>query len=392
MRVLILNADNADFLRWHYGRNPGLSHAPYTEQLQNRYDTLFGKADFYSRSFKALGHQATEIFANNIWLQTAWAREHGIAAPEAPPLDEVAPESDFKAMLKRRLRPYRDLLKPLADRLGLLSTLSPFLRTVLLAQIEDFNPDVILNQDIILIESRVLEQARNGRRMIVAQCGTDPPADIDFGAYDLGISLIPWVVEFFRSKGLRAENRHLAFDPSVLERLGSAPEKDVDISFVGGLSSAHGHRVELLEAVAREFPIALWLSSFRGLSASSPLHAHYRGEVWGREMYDVLRRSRITLNSHIDASRGMAGNMRLYEATGMGTFLLTDDLPNLPSLFEPGVHVGAYGSVSDCLRQIERYLADGAARDRIAQAGQAHTLAHHTYLKRAEELLALIGP
>jgi hypothetical protein len=390
MRVLILNADYADFLRWHYGRNPRLTHESYTEQLESRYDTLFGKADFYSRSFKLLGHEATEIFANNIWLQSAWARENGMAVTEVPPLEAMATDSVMKAVLKRRLRPFRNTLKPIAERFGFLPRLSPLLQSILLAQIEEFRPDVILNQDIILIESKVLSKARDGRRQIVAQCGTDPPSDIDLSAYDIGISLIPWVVDFFRSRGLRAENRHLAFDPTVLDRLGPAPEKDVTVSFVGGLSSAHGKRIELLEAIAREFPIALWLSNFRGLPVSSPLHEHYRGEVWGRDMYNALRRSKITLNSHIDAARGMAGNMRLYEATGVGTFLLTDNLPNLPTLFVPGAQVGVYDSVSDCLKKIERYLGDDAEREAIAQAGQAHTLGHHTYRNRAKELISLI--
>ena len=76
--------------------------------------------------------------------------------------------------------------------------------------------------------------------------------------------------------------------------------------------------------------------------------------------------------------------------TGVGAFLLTDNLSNLPSLFEPGVHVGAYDSVEDCLVKIRRYLDDERTRETIARAGQAHTLTHHTYRLRIEELLRLI--
>ncbi len=50
-------------------------------------------------------------------------------------------------------------------------------------------------------------------------------------------------------------------------------------------------------------------------------------------MYQVLRRSRITLNSHIDLAGREAGNMRLFEATGVGAFLLTDFKDNLHTLF-----------------------------------------------------------
>ena len=46
-------------------------------------------------------------------------------------------------------------------------------------------------------------------------------------------------------------------------------------------------------------------------------------------MYQALRRSLITLNSHIDMVGREAGNARLFEATGVGTFLLTDFKDNL---------------------------------------------------------------
>ena len=82
--------------------------------------------------------------------------------------------------------------------------------------------------------------------------------------------------------------------------------------------------------------------------------------------------------------------MRLYEATGVGTFLLTDRQANLETLFEPGRHVGAYESVEDCIQKIETYLSDDQLREQIARAGQAHTLTTHTYLHRAKQFLGFI--
>ena len=392
MRVLVLTTEYESFLKWHYTRNPGLHAAPYEEQLKARIDTLFGSADFYSRNFAALGHQAEEIFVNNIWLQTAWAKEHGVEVPEPPSPEEMTPIASNQLLmtLKRKLQPYRRLLAPLAKRMGYMIRLSPVERKILRAQIEAFNPDVILNQIPEIITAEFLNDVKRPGRVIIAQHGNQPPDDFDASPYNFGISLIPAVVEYFRLRGLAAENRHLAFDASVLERLPPPPKKDIDISFVGGLAANHGKRIEILEAVARELPVDLYISGLKGIPLSSPLHARMRGEVWGRDMYDVLRRSKITLNTHIDAAQGMAGNMRLYEATGVGTFLLTDNLPNLPELFQPGVHVGVYDSAQDCVAKIKYYLAHDAEREAIAKAGQAHTLAAHSYGQRIEEILALI--
>src|ERR1700692_4383197 len=85
MRILVLNADYPRFLAWFYCRQPGLENASYAVQMAARNASLFGVADFYSRNFAALGHQAAEIHANNPWLQSAWAREHGMAVEALEP-------------------------------------------------------------------------------------------------------------------------------------------------------------------------------------------------------------------------------------------------------------------------------------------------------------------
>ena len=388
MRIIVLDSDYPAYLRLQYDNARDLANRSYAVQMAHRRQSPSGIAYSYVRSFEKFGHQAQEIYVNNSWAQAAWAREQGIGGLSTP-TTEPKPDGRLLVSLKRALLPYRDTLYPAAKRLGLVPNLKRELSAVLEAQIEHYNPDVILNQHIAVVEPSLLRRFKRPGRLIVAQCGVAPPPDLDVRAYDFAISLIPWVVDDFRSKGLRAEQSHLAFDPRVLDLLGPAPEKTIDVSFVGGLSSDHEGRIALLEGIAREFPIELWLSNFKGIRAGSPLHKCYRGEAWDRNMYDVLRRSRITINTHINAARGMAGNVRLYEATGVGTFLLTENHSNLPTLFEPGVEIGAYDSISDCLRQIEYYLAHSPERDEVARCGQTKTLAAHTYDKRVEELLRI---
>jgi spore maturation protein CgeB len=157
------------------------------------------------------------------------------------------------------------------------------------------------------------------------------------------------------------------------------------------VSEDHRQRIALLEAVAERHDLKMWGNIPRSLPASSPLHRCLQGEVWGGEMYQALRRSRITLNSHIDIAGREAGNMRLFEATGVGAFLLTDFKDNLHTLFEPDREVAVWRSVEDCLTAIEYFLGDAGARATIARAGQARTRSQHTYRLRAAEMLRLIG-
>ena len=108
-------------------------------------------------------------------------------------------------------------------------------------------------------------------------------------------------------------------------------------------------------------------------------------------MYQTLRRSRITLNSHIDMAGREAGNVRLFEATGVGAFLLTDFKDNLHTLFDLEHEVAAWRSIDECVANIARYLADDAAREEIAKAGQTRTLGTHTYRQRTQEIMGIVG-
>src|SRR6266853_2070464 len=146
MRILVLNADYPRFLTWLYRRQPGLENTPYATQMAARNQSLFGVADFYSRNFAALGHPAAELHVNNPWLQAAWAREHGMAAETPEPSAAVARKS-HPAWLQRAVTPFKPMLRPLARKVGLSPKLDAQAEKVLLAQIEDFRPDLVLNQD-----------------------------------------------------------------------------------------------------------------------------------------------------------------------------------------------------------------------------------------------------
>jgi spore maturation protein CgeB len=74
--------------------------------------------------------------------------------------------------------------------------------------------------------------------------------------------------------------------------------------------------------------------------------------IFGLDNFRILARSRITLNKHIDAAENDAGNMRLFEATGMGACLLTDWKPGLQEIFEPDVEVVAYKNIDECVEKV----------------------------------------
>ena len=384
MRIAVITTSYPAFLSELYLNTPGLERKSYSEQLEARNESLFGFADFYSRGFRANGHQAVEFHLNNSRLQAAWAREQGLSVQ--------VPEGDLYArprgasLPRRLLAPLKPALRPIVRRFWP-PRLPDWQVKILRAQIEAFKPGILYNQEPAVIRSPLLRSFRAPGRWIVGQIASALPAGEDFSAYDLMVSSLPNFVAQFRARNVPAVCNRLAFEPTVLERVGHSKERDIPISFVGNLSLDHPGRLALLEKIAERLPLQMWGSGIEQLSPSSPLRKCHQGEAWGRAMYEIMARSKLTLNFHASFSGHHANNLRLYEATGMGALLLNDRKRDLAEIFTPGDEVVAYDTPEDCAGRAEALLRNDSERIRIASAGQRRTLQAHNYVSRTQELI-----
>jgi spore maturation protein CgeB len=105
-----------------------------------------------------------------------------------------------------------------------------------------------------------------------------------------------------------------------------------------------------------------------------------------------MLQSYITINRHIDVAGEYANNMRLFEATGCGALLFTDNKKNLNDIFVEGKEVIAYTSSSDLIDKIQYFFSHRQEGEAIAKAGQARTLKDHTYTIRMTCALWCTGP
>jgi spore maturation protein CgeB len=178
--------------------------------------------------------------------------------------------------------------------------------------------------------------------------------------------------------------------------------RDIECSFVGGLSWAHIERIEIIRELASRTPIQIW-SDYPKIISRGILQPKFWSaylklrsvksrinlSVWGLDMYRVLARSKITINVHAEVASGLAGNMRMFEATGMGALLITEDAPNIERLYQPGEEVITYTNIDDLIDKIAYYIDKPQERESIAQAGQARTLKDHSTVQRSKELIEL---
>ncbi len=370
LRLFKASSYNAGALAAFYAAHPGLAGQSFARQRAALEDTLLVGTDFWRAGLAATGRfEVFETVLNARPLQEAWASEHGLSPAEA------------------------------ADPMA-----------ILLAQIEAFAPQVLFSHDFETLRPAFRRQARGRASSIRLVFGWDGIARNDpelFSGCDLMLSCIPHVADFYRTRGFAAAHFPYSFHEALAERLGPRPpEPSCPLLFAGSVqlkSNLHFQRADLLWRVRQHLPLTLhaggaveqwrWREAaqrrrlrhlrWREARMVHDLGCCNRGPLHGLAMFRALAEAGIVLNMHIDAARGQASNMRLFEATGAGACLLTDWQEDLPRYFAPGLEVETYRDAGELVEKAKALLADPARREAVAAAGRARTMRDHTFARRA---------
>jgi spore maturation protein CgeB len=164
------------------------------------------------------------------------------------------------------------------------------------------------------------------------------------------------------------------------------PEDACDASFVG--SGQYPHRYAVLRAIAGVGRLQIRGPGWETAPPDLPVVG---GPVYGRRFAEVVRGASISLgaNAHAeqDAARASASN-RMWKLLGCGGFYLGPWVEDIERFAADGRHCAWYRSPADAAERARHFLARPDERHRIAAAGRAHALRHHTYAQRLELLLA----
>jgi hypothetical protein len=168
---------------------------------------------------------------------------------------------------------------------------------------------------------------------------------------------------------------HTAFLPYAVDDehfVRLAGPKTIDVGLIG---SPYPERVAYLEELAKlGAPVEIVDGMYR------------------EQLVEAINALKIHLNLNIDA-RGGSGLLvgRIWETIGCGTLLLTQQKDYVERILVDGEHAVFFEDLDDCAEKIAYYLAHDAERERIAAAGHRYGLDHHTYVARAQTILAEIG-
>lgn len=367
MKFLIIDTYYPAFLKSFWAAHPQLRQESYAKQHQALIDECFGTSDYYSYNLKNLGHDAVELILNDPVSQRQWAKEQNVKVSNA----------SVYAKLQTLPLIHRVIGRP------------RWVQEIALAQVKAMRPDILYLQDLSILNPVTLKKAKRYIKLIVGQTASPLPSLENVRAFDLIITSFPHYIDRLRNLGIKSEYLKIGFEPRVLKKVKIKPRR-FDVTFIGSFSPHHGSGTKLLETVAQAIPIHIWGHGMHYLSPASPIHRHYHGQAWGLPMYEKLAASKIVVNRHISVAEDYANNMRLYESTGMGAMLITDEKKNIGELFKVGKEIVTYRDTDDLIKKVRYYLKHPTKRQAIAKAGQARTLSEHTYAMRMRQLSKIL--
>jgi tetratricopeptide (TPR) repeat protein len=333
-----------------YRRRPDLKQAPFVAQMEAVLDDGVAGAHIFTPYLSALGYEAHFVVADNPYAQAQWLREHPEAASGVSQADWV------KDIVRR--------------------------------QIAFWRPDVFYTANPLLFDTAFIASLPYRPRLVTGWRAADIDVSTDWSGYDLILSALPLLLDAARERGARHAAYFFPGLPAHLAEAGTDAKPEVDVLFTGSWTTRqHDTRNRMLEAVAHaaaspEAPFSLAVYTDAGRQpAPEILHPFLKPPVFGREMHRTLRKARIVLDARADhrlrspaGDRDLGGtdtaNMRLFEATGSGAFLLAQHVPGIHRFFEPGYEIETFSDHEDLLRKIRHYLLHPQEREAIARRGQ----------------------
>ena len=389
------------FLEIKRSGQDGISYQALKEKVDASFVNYF--ATGWCKALANIGYETENVVINAMPLQRLWLKEHG------------------------------DNRKSISQE------------EILLFQIKEYRPRIVFASDCCSAEFiHSVRREVPSVQLIIGWAGSAVAKDSTkqklWKAVDIILCCAPESVSFLNRKGANAFHMNHAFSVDIMDALGKIAMQHSVISFIGSLvrgKEYHLFREKLLLEILDVVPLDIYSPSANikksSLLKSGATIAAYKvvqsfpektkdkvlshfpliGQlcsrkvcpvfpinfslyrrlippVFGMEMFETLLHSDIVLNIHADSSPDFASNMRLYEATGVGSCLLTDGKKNMKELFDPGKEVVTYDSIQDCIEKAKWLIEHPAERKKIAEAGKQRCLCEHTYDNRAVEFDQII--
>jgi spore maturation protein CgeB len=350
MKFLQIHTYYPKYLESLYQQRPGLGALPYDQQLAEIVNDGFAGSHLFGIHMAEANYQSQLIIANCPQLQVKWCEENKVVIQY--------PEK--------------------------------WIYEVTLRQIEAIQPDILYLSDPINFDAQFLRALSWKPTLVVGWRAASIANGTNWSGFDLLLSHLRVCRETALQIGAKSAAHFFPGVPeSILKAIEDEPKK-YDVVFTGQWTREHAARNEFLThavetVVNRNAKLGLFLAAQYPQEVPQLLQKNNQGERWGVQMHRALKSGRIILNAEIDIARGEAGNMRLFEATSAGSFLLTQHQSNIERYFKPGYEVETFKDKNELAEKINYYLDHSEEREAIAKRGYERCVGEYNMHNRVRE-------
>jgi len=384
MKVLMLWEYYPIYLSYFYQKYPEVLDLPFEEHRQRIFDDHFGWPADLSQYMNQQGIETEFIIANAETLQKRWAKEQG---------GNSFNEHNWE-------------------------------KAIALEQIRRFSPDILWKINPTDDFDVFLDDAKGSYRKVWLYLGHKIPKLDLLGKADYLITPQPKRILKHYPQLRNLANVHSGFSPTVLDQIGEV-KKIYDIVFIGNITPEHQRRAEVLAylienginlkvfggtpGLGRKYMLKKGIENSRNgklgqgikLLAKAFLGSEYKKHaeviktvlqppVFGLDYYRTIAQARLALNIHIDMAEGFTGNMRMFETTGVGTCLITEDVEATAEIFKHGKEILTFSSKEHLLDLLQKIDFGAKQIQDIARAGQHRTLNDYSINRMFDQIQAII--
>jgi spore maturation protein CgeB len=177
-------------------------------------------------------------------------------------------------------------------------------------------------------------------------------------------------------------------DPKYETVMPPVAEWSADVGFIGRGARYDDRRVQLLLRIAEQHSVRVWGQAWEPYAQTFDWHGETAyGHDFGRACASV----KITLGANVLSPDSrpvpLYQSNRMVKVLASAGFFLGHAAPGLTDIFIDDEHCAWYENADHAMAQIERYLGDERARERIRMQGHSFLLEHHTFENRLHNLL-----
>ena len=359
------------YLEDFYRRNPNLEDESFSAQINGLVRDGFSGIHIFAPYMSELGYEPHFIVANNSRSQVKWLVENGI-------YDIREPDDPMRAVVRR--------------------------------QIEAIKPDILYLTDPITFDGRFVRSLAWKPRTVIGWRAANIPSNTDWSSFDIMLSSLASLRQVALRLGAGAAEHFFPGYPAWMNHLTQEATPEYDVVFSGSWTpDQHPRRNQYLTSLARAaaapangFSCGFYISC-SGAELPPEVQRYNLGERFGVGMHAALRSGRIIIDARgileyrdpvtgrvTDLAGRETANMRIFEVTGSGRFLLAEHYDNIGAYFEPGIEIETFRDEQELFDKIRYYLVHPEQREAIARRGQERCLRQYSIEKRAAELDRII--